>query len=208
MSVFGLFVLHVWNDDDERVFRLLKEKKRGKINQEVKGRLTESLNGVRVIKAFTAEEQESAVFSEGVEKIFQNVKKSLTATASSAGTITLSNSLAFDFSGTVGVRYYRFWPYLKRPAAEVNNNMITNERGFLFSLDVNLIPDYYLYFDRLKPTEGDPEGEYNDNELTFACGPPTPGALLPGDGAFPTLAKGCGVIASPAFSGSWPPLWR
>jgi len=54
---------------------------RGKINQEVKGRLTESLNGVRVIKAFNAEEQESAVFSEGVNKIFLNVKKSLSATA-------------------------------------------------------------------------------------------------------------------------------
>lgn len=54
---------------------------RGKINQEVKGRLTESLNGVRVIKAFTAEEQEEKVFANGVERIFQNVKKSLTATA-------------------------------------------------------------------------------------------------------------------------------
>lgn len=54
---------------------------RGKINQEVTGRLTESLNGVRVIKAFTAEEQENSVFSAGVERIFQNVKKSLTATA-------------------------------------------------------------------------------------------------------------------------------
>lgn len=108
--------------------------------------------------------------------VYQIVKvESLTATASSAGTITLSNSLAFDFSGTVGVRYYRFWPYLKRPAAEVNSNMITNERGFLFSLDVNLIPDYHLYFDRLKPTEGDPEGEYNDNELTFT---ETDGSLL------------------------------
>ncbi|TNE52878.1 MAG: ABC transporter ATP-binding protein [Bacteroidetes bacterium] len=54
---------------------------RGKINQEVKGRLTESLNGVRVIKAFTAEEQENEVFAKGVDRIFQNVKKSLTVTA-------------------------------------------------------------------------------------------------------------------------------
>jgi len=53
--------------------------------------------------------------------------------------------------------------------------MITNERGFLFSLDVNLIPDYGLYFDRLTPVEGDPEGDYNDNETTFT---ETDGSLL------------------------------
>jgi subfamily B ATP-binding cassette protein MsbA len=54
---------------------------RGKINAEVTGRLTETLNGVRVIKGFNAEEQENKTFSSGVEKLFLNVKKSLTATA-------------------------------------------------------------------------------------------------------------------------------
>ncbi len=54
---------------------------RGKINAEVTGRLTETLNGVRVIKGFNAEEQENVNFEKGVEKLFLNVKKSLTATA-------------------------------------------------------------------------------------------------------------------------------
>ena len=54
---------------------------RGKINAEVTGRLTETLNGVRVIKGFNAEEQENKVFANGVERLYQNVKKSLTATA-------------------------------------------------------------------------------------------------------------------------------
>lgn len=54
---------------------------RGKINAEVTGRLTESLNGVRVIKGFNAEQQEAAIFESGVDRLFRNVKKSLTATA-------------------------------------------------------------------------------------------------------------------------------
>ena len=56
-------------------------RKRGVINSEVKGRLTETLNGVRVIKGFNAEDQENISFEKGVDRLFQNVKKSLTATA-------------------------------------------------------------------------------------------------------------------------------
>ena len=56
-------------------------RKRGAINSDVKGRLTETLNGVRVIKGFNAEEQENISFEKGVDRLFQNVKKSLTATA-------------------------------------------------------------------------------------------------------------------------------
>jgi subfamily B ATP-binding cassette protein MsbA len=43
--------------------------------------LTETLNGVRVIKGFNAEVQENLSFEKGVDRLFQNVKKSLTATA-------------------------------------------------------------------------------------------------------------------------------
>ncbi len=54
---------------------------RGVINAEVTGRLTETLNGVRVIKGFNAEEQENKAFEKGVERLFLNVKQSLTSTA-------------------------------------------------------------------------------------------------------------------------------
>jgi ABC-type multidrug transport system fused ATPase/permease subunit len=56
-------------------------KERGKINAEVTGRLTETLNGIRVIKGFNAEEQENKSFEKGVNRLFENVKKSLTSTA-------------------------------------------------------------------------------------------------------------------------------
>jgi subfamily B ATP-binding cassette protein MsbA len=54
-------------------------RERGKINAEVTGRLTESLAGVRVVKGYHAESQEAGVFSAGVQRLLDNVLKSLTA---------------------------------------------------------------------------------------------------------------------------------
>ena len=71
---------------------------RGKINAEVTGRLTETLNGVRVIKGFNAEAQENKTFEEGVGRLFQNVKKSLTATALMTSSSTFLLGMA-----TVGI---------------------------------------------------------------------------------------------------------
>ena len=75
VSIFGVVAL--------KAFKYIRPifRKRGVINAEVTGRLTESLAGVRVIKAFNAEEQENKTFEEGVNRLFLNVKKSLTATA-------------------------------------------------------------------------------------------------------------------------------
>ena len=56
-------------------------RERGKINAEVTGRLTESLGGVRVIKGYHAEEREASVFAGGVERLLNNVMKSLTMTS-------------------------------------------------------------------------------------------------------------------------------
>jgi len=75
LSIFGLVAL--------KAFKYIRPvfRNRGKINAQVTGRLTETLAGVRVIKAFNAEEQENIVFEKGVDRLYQNVKKSLTATA-------------------------------------------------------------------------------------------------------------------------------
>jgi len=53
-------------------------RERGKITAEVTGRLTESLGGVRVVKGYHAEERESEVFGKGVQRLLDNVFKSLT----------------------------------------------------------------------------------------------------------------------------------
>ncbi|WP_026449950.1 ABC transporter ATP-binding protein [Aequorivita capsosiphonis] len=75
LSIFGIIAL--------KAFKFIRPifRSRGKINAEVTGRLTETLSGVRVIKAFNSEEQENIVFEKGVDRLYQNVKKSLTATA-------------------------------------------------------------------------------------------------------------------------------
>jgi ABC-type multidrug transport system fused ATPase/permease subunit len=67
---------------------------RGKLNAEVTGRLTETLNGVRVIKGFNAENQEIKTFENGVEKLFLNVKKSLTSTSLVTSSATFLLGLA------------------------------------------------------------------------------------------------------------------
>ncbi len=56
-------------------------RERGKINAEVTGRLTESLGGVRVVKGYHAEAREEDVFASGVQRLLNNVLKSLTATS-------------------------------------------------------------------------------------------------------------------------------
>lgn len=75
LALFGIIAL--------KAFKIIRPifRNRGKINAEVKGRLTETLGGIRVIKGFNAEEQEHKVFEAGVEELFLNVKKSLTTTA-------------------------------------------------------------------------------------------------------------------------------
>ena len=66
-----------------RAFKTIRPifRERAKINAEVTGRLTESLGGVRVVKGYHAEEREADVFSSGVQRLLQNVLKTLTATS-------------------------------------------------------------------------------------------------------------------------------
>jgi ABC-type multidrug transport system fused ATPase/permease subunit len=56
-------------------------RERGKINAEVTGRLTESLGGVRVIKGYHAELREERIFAGGVQRLLDNVMRTLTATS-------------------------------------------------------------------------------------------------------------------------------
>ena len=98
LTVFGIIAL--------KSFKYIRPifRARGKINAEVKGRLTETLGGIRVIKAFNAEEQESKIFEKGVDTIFQNVKKSMTATALMTSSSTFLIGLAT--TGVMGLGGY------------------------------------------------------------------------------------------------------
>ncbi|WP_109299025.1 ABC transporter ATP-binding protein [Aquimarina sp. AU474] len=100
VTLFGIVALKAFKYI-RPIFRI-----RGEINAEVKGRLTETLAGVRVIKGFNAEEQENKIFEKGVDKLFQNVKKSLTATAlmTSSSTFLLAGMASTGIMGIGG--YY------------------------------------------------------------------------------------------------------
>jgi subfamily B ATP-binding cassette protein MsbA len=86
--IFGLISLKAFSYI-RPIFR-----ERGVLNAEVTGRLTETLNGIRVIKGFNAEAQEIKVFENGVDKLFQNVKKSLTSTSLVTSSATFLLGLA------------------------------------------------------------------------------------------------------------------
>jgi subfamily B ATP-binding cassette protein MsbA len=72
---FGLFLRYSF-----KVIRPIF-RARPKINAEVTGRLTESLGGVRVVKGYHAEGREATVFAAGVQRLLENVLKTLTATS-------------------------------------------------------------------------------------------------------------------------------
>ncbi|MHB8077678.1 MAG: ABC transporter ATP-binding protein [Candidatus Krumholzibacteriia bacterium] len=71
-------------------------RERSRINAEVTGRLAESLGGVRVVKAYTAERRERLVFARGVHRLFRNVARSITGVSA----ITAFSSLIV---GCIGV---------------------------------------------------------------------------------------------------------
>ena len=64
-------------------------RERGRIYADVTGRLTESLGGVRVVKGYHAEAREASVFAGGVQRLLDNVLKTLTATSVMSLTSTL-----------------------------------------------------------------------------------------------------------------------
>jgi subfamily B ATP-binding cassette protein MsbA len=56
-------------------------RERGKLNAEVTGRLGESLGGVRLVKAYTAERREDLVFAKGAHRLLKNVTRSMLGVA-------------------------------------------------------------------------------------------------------------------------------
>ncbi|HSS21324.1 MAG TPA: ABC transporter ATP-binding protein [Pyrinomonadaceae bacterium] len=71
-------------------------RERGKINAEVTGRLTESLGGIRIVKAYAAEKREELVFARGAHRLFRNVARSMTAVS---GVMAFSTTIV----GIIGV---------------------------------------------------------------------------------------------------------
>jgi subfamily B ATP-binding cassette protein MsbA len=106
MTIYVLIPVAIFGVVSLKAFSYIRPifRERGKINADVTGRLTETLNGIRVIKGFNAEKQEIASFDAGVFRLFENVKKSLTSTSLITSSATLLLGLAS--TGIMGIGGY------------------------------------------------------------------------------------------------------
>ena len=98
LTVVTIVVLLVFGAMMALAFSRLRPifRERGKINAEVTGRLGESLSGIRVVKAYTAERSEQLVFTRNAHRLFRNVAKTITS-------ISAVESFATLIIGVVGV---------------------------------------------------------------------------------------------------------
>jgi subfamily B ATP-binding cassette protein MsbA len=69
---------------------------RGELNALTTGRLGETLGGIRIVKAYTAEKREDRIFTGNIHRLFRNVAKAVTAVAG-------VHSFATLIFGSVGV---------------------------------------------------------------------------------------------------------
>ena len=98
LTLYILVVLAAFGGMMSFAFRYLRPlfRERGRINAEVTGRLAETLGGVRIVKAYTAERREQRVFASGAHRLFRNVARSITGVSA---TTTFSGIIV----GAVGV---------------------------------------------------------------------------------------------------------
>ncbi len=160
-------------------------RERGKINAEVTGRLTESLGGVRVVKGYHAEEREHKVFSVGVDRLLDNVMKSLTMTSAlgsastavvgivSALVMWLGGHLVLKGTWTTGdyFQYNMFLVFMVAPVFQIVNVGTQVTEAFagldrtnelLAELEENQTPDRTI---EMAPIRG--EVRFEDVEFSY-----------------------------------------
>ena len=71
-------------------------RERGEITAQLTGRLTESLGGIRIVKAYTAEKREELTFARGAHKLFRNIAQSMTG-------VSATTAFSSVIVGAIGV---------------------------------------------------------------------------------------------------------
>jgi len=97
LTLVILLVLCIFGGVMVWAFNLLRPlfRERGKIQGETTGRLNQTLGGVRVVKAYVAEPQEERVFSANVDRLFDNIRKSITG-------VSTTTSISVAVVGMIG----------------------------------------------------------------------------------------------------------
>jgi subfamily B ATP-binding cassette protein MsbA len=93
-----LAVLALFGIAMARAFRSLRPlfRERGKLQAEITGRLNQTLGGVRVVKAYTAEPAEERAFRAGVDRLFDNIRRSMTG-------VSATTAISLAIVGVIGV---------------------------------------------------------------------------------------------------------
>src|SRR3954468_7841533 len=78
----------------QRLRPLFRE--RGEITAALTGRLAESLGGIRIVKAYTAERREALTFARGAHKLFRNIARAMTG-------VSATSAFSSLIIGAVGV---------------------------------------------------------------------------------------------------------
>jgi ABC-type multidrug transport system fused ATPase/permease subunit len=83
LTAFTIVVLLLFGGMMAVAFARLRPlfRERGRLNADVTGRLAESLGGIRIVKVYVAEAREERIFGEGVEKLFENIRSTITGTS-------------------------------------------------------------------------------------------------------------------------------
>jgi len=97
LTLVTIVILGAFGGGMANAFKRLRPlfRERGQINAEVTGRLAESLGGVRIVKAYTAEKREELVFAKGAHRLFRNVAQSLTGVSA----VTAFSSVVIGATG-------------------------------------------------------------------------------------------------------------
>jgi len=80
LTLATIVVLLIFGGALMYAFKVLRPvfRERGEITAQVTGRLGESLGGIRIVKAYTAEKREELSFTRGAHRLFRNIAKSIT----------------------------------------------------------------------------------------------------------------------------------
>ena len=80
LTLATIVVLLVFGGALMYAFKVLRPvfRERGEITAQVTGRLGESLGGIRIVKAYTAEKREELSFTRGAHRLFRNIAKTIT----------------------------------------------------------------------------------------------------------------------------------
>jgi ATP-binding cassette, subfamily B, putative efflux pump len=91
LTTITLMLLGTFGIVMARAFSRLRPifRERGKINAEVTGRLAETLGGIRIVKAYTAERREALVFAKGVHRLYRNIASSMVGVSAVGSVSTL-----------------------------------------------------------------------------------------------------------------------